>query len=46
MDGVPSTSVITDYCWAKRALGEAYDIMAGCAVVIGYETGEVIDLII
>ena len=43
---VPFTSVITDAFWAKRASGGAYDSPGGCAVVIGYETDEVIDLII
>lgn len=44
--GVPYITVITDASWAKRSFGRAYNSLGGCAVIVGYETGEVIDVVI
>lgn len=44
INGIPYITVITDASWAKRAMGGNYDSLGGCAAVIGYETGELIDV--
>ena len=46
INGVPYITVITDGSWAKRSFGKSFNSLGGCAVILGYETGEILDVIV
>ena len=43
---LPYIIVIADGAWSKRTFGTAFDSLGGCAVVVGFETGEIIDIVV
>lgn len=44
IDGIPCVTIISDASWSKRSLGGRYDSSGNCTVIIGYETGEILDI--
>ena len=43
---LPYIIVIADGAWSKRTFGTAFDSLGGCAVVVGFETGEIINIVV
>ena len=43
---LPYIIVIADGAWPKRTFRTAFDSLGGCAVVVGFETGEIIDIVV
>ncbi|XP_043470863.1 uncharacterized protein LOC122504047 [Leptopilina heterotoma] len=47
INGIPYITVIVDCAWSKRTYcTSAYDALGGCVLIIGYETNQIIDVLV
>lgn len=45
-NGIPRIKVVTDACWSKRAMGGRNNSLGSVTTIIGYETGEILDIVV